>query len=63
MTPRLPSHQARVREAKRIANNAISAATLIATDDTVNRSTRTRAAYKVKAQALDQVVRVLEGKS
>lgn len=59
---KLPSHEKRVREAKRVANQAINDAAIVVSDLTVNRSTRTRNAYKIKAKALDKVALILAGK-
>lgn len=51
----------KVRRAKTIATKAINkAAQEIAQDG--SRSTRTRAAYKIKAEALDRIALVLTGK-
>lgn len=51
-----------IRRARRVATTAINQAAQIAADEEVNRSTRTRAAFKLKAEALDQVARILAGK-
>ena len=42
-------------DAKRIAQAARRKANAIAKDESVNRSTRTRQALKVKAEALDRI--------
>jgi hypothetical protein len=60
--PPPPSPEKRVRDAKRIATRAIEEAAEVAADPTANRSTRTRLSYKIKAEALDRVARVLAGK-
>lgn len=62
-TRKLPAPITRVKYARRIANQAINEAAIVASDLTINRSTRTRQAYKVKAEALDKVALVLAGKS
>lgn len=49
----------KVKNAKRVATQAINKAAVIHADEAVNRSTRTRAAYKVKAEALDEVAKIL----
>lgn len=56
------SPEARRRNALKVATQAINDAALVQADTGVNRSTRTRAAYKVKADALEQVARILAGK-
>lgn len=48
--------------AKKIAQAASRKATRIAEDPEQNRSTRQRAALKVKADALDQITLVLAGR-
>lgn len=58
----LPSDRTRVINAKKVANAAIAAADRLAKDPTSSRSTRTRAGYKTKADALDRVVEILAGK-
>lgn len=50
------------RRAKKVANDAIARAEAVAADLSQNRSTRTRTSYKVKADALDRVARILAGK-
>lgn len=57
-----PTHEVRVRNAKRVATQAIATAAEVASDMRVNRSTRTRTSYKLKAEALDRVARILAGK-
>lgn len=52
----------KVRDAKRVATQAINKAAIVAADESVNRSTRSRASYKIKADALDEVARILAGK-
>ena len=52
----------RVRKARKVANDAINEAAIIASDVAQNRSTRTRLSYKIKAEALDRVARILAGK-
>jgi hypothetical protein len=51
----------RVRKARSIATKAINIAAQ-AKAATGSRSTNSRAAYKIKADALDHVARVLSGK-
>lgn len=52
----------RVQRARRLANEAIKQAEVEAADDSRHRATRTRRAYHVKAEALDRVVAILNGK-
>jgi hypothetical protein len=56
------SDASKVQRARRVAAAAVNEGAVIATDLRVNRSTRTRSAYKVKAEALDKVLRILAGK-
>jgi len=51
-----------VRRARLVATKAINEAAKIALNQDVARSTRTRASYKHKADALDRVARILTGK-
>lgn len=55
--------EVKLRNARRVATQAINNAAVVAADESVNRSTRTRSAYKIKADALDQVARILAGKA
>ena len=52
----------KIREIGRVVKQAINEGAIVASDLKVNRSTRTRASYKVKADALDRVGRILGGK-
>lgn len=52
----------RVRKARTISTQAINKAATAAADETLTRSTRSRKAYKIKADALDRVALVLAGK-
>jgi hypothetical protein len=56
------SPENKVRRAKQAATHAINAAAVVAADSRQNRSTRTRGAYKLKADGLDLVARILSGK-
>ena len=56
------TYEQRVRKAKRVATAAINQAANEAADVTQSRSTRTRSSYKIKAEALDRVARILAGK-
>lgn len=56
-----PALITRVKEAKKVARTAQAAAASVHDDETRNRSTRTRASYKIKAAALDEVAAILEG--
>lgn len=51
--------EARVRHAKSVATRAINKAATVAADPSKARSTRTRKSYQVKADALDDVARIL----
>jgi hypothetical protein len=51
-----------VRSARQVATRAINDAAVLAADASKNRSTRSRSAYKHKADALDRVARILSGK-
>lgn len=53
------SAQDKVTAAKRVATAAHNKAVKIAKDESRNRSTRTRSAYKTKADALDKVREIL----
>lgn len=61
VTKRKPALVTRTRQAKKIARTAQITAREVAGDESRNRSTRTRASYKIKADALDLVVAILEG--
>jgi hypothetical protein len=50
------------RSARQVATKAINDAAELSADGTKNRSTRSRTAYKKKAEALDRVARILSGK-
>lgn len=52
----------RITKAKRIVGKAVKEATEARTEPGVNRSTATRAAYKIKADALDAVAEALAAK-
>lgn len=52
----------RIRRARMIATQAIRQADTEAADDSRHRATRTRRAYHVKAQALDRVMAILNGR-
>jgi hypothetical protein len=58
---RKPTSEARLRSARKIARAAIAQAELAAKDPSEHRSTRTRASYKIRSDALGHVLRVLEG--
>jgi hypothetical protein len=51
-----------VRRARTVATQAINRAASEQGDQTKQRSTRTRGAYKIKAEGLDHVARILSGK-
>ena len=53
----------RIRRARMVANEAIKQASTEAADDSRHRATRTRRAYHTKAQALDRVLEILNGKA
>lgn len=53
------SIEARVKHAKGVTTRAINRAAAVAADSGKSRSTRTRASYKIKADALDNVARIL----
>lgn len=50
----------RITKARRIIGRATKEATEARTEPGVNRSTATRAAYKIKAEALDAVAEALK---
>lgn len=52
----------RANAAKKVAAAANRKAAKVAGDESVNRSTRARAALKIKADGLDQVIAALAGK-
>ena len=52
----------KISSARRVATQAINTAALVAADAHRNRSTRTRESYKIKAEALEKVGRILSGK-
>lgn len=52
----------KVTASKRVATQAINKAAIVASDQERNRSTRTRESYKIKADALDKVARILGDK-
>jgi ornithine carbamoyltransferase len=52
----------KVKKAKQVSTQAINKAAAVAADIARNRSTRTRSSYKIKADALDRVARILSGK-
>jgi hypothetical protein len=56
-----PTPQSRVMRARKVANDAIAHAQVVAGNEALARSTRTRAIYKVKAVALDKVLGILNG--
>jgi hypothetical protein len=57
-----PTPRARVTNARRVALAAQQEAKRLLADETQNRSTRTRASYKVQAEALDRVEAILDGR-
>lgn len=57
-----PTAEQRIRKARTVSTQAVNKAAAVAADETLTRSTRTRKAYKVKADALDRVVLILAGK-
>jgi hypothetical protein len=57
---RKPTPEARLREARKIAREVISQADEAA-HALAHRSTRTRAKYKIRSDALDTVLRALNG--
>lgn len=59
---KMPSARTRVTHARRIALQAQVDATATQNGLGGSRSTRTRHAYKTKADALDRIVRILSGK-
>jgi hypothetical protein len=59
---RKPTPEARVRQARTLAREAIARAQRVAAEPSAARSTRTRASYKIRSDALEQVLRVLEGR-
>jgi hypothetical protein len=52
----------RVRKARKVALDAIAHAQVIRSNPELTRATRTRASYKWKADALDKVALILQGK-
>lgn len=62
MTTVTTTPEQRVKKARKIGLDAIKAAAVITADPTKARSTATRTSYKIKAEALDRVLRVLAGK-
>lgn len=60
--PKATTPESKVRRARSVATKAINAAAIVASDPERNRSSRTRESYKIKADALDQVGRILSGK-
>ncbi len=63
MTPATTtSPEQRVRKARKVATDAINHAAIVQANPVLARSTRSRAAFKHKAAALDQVARILSGK-
>lgn len=59
--PRMKAEE-QVAAVKRITNKARRDAAALAADESKNRSTRTRAAYKTKAVALDEIYKVVAAK-
>jgi hypothetical protein len=53
-------HDETIKVAKAAAAKATRQAAALNADESVNRSTRLRAAYKLKAEALDHVLLVLK---
>ncbi|HWF25194.1 MAG TPA: hypothetical protein VG275_07095 [Solirubrobacteraceae bacterium] len=62
MTATTQDHTERAQSAQKLARSAQRKAAKIAGDPDRNRSTRARAALKIKADALDEVAKVLAGK-
>lgn len=56
------SFEERVKKAKKVATQAINEAAKAATQPGKSRSTATRTSYKIKADALDEVARILKGR-
>jgi hypothetical protein len=52
----------RVRKARKVAADAIKHATVINLNPELARSTRSRAGYKVRSDALGKVLAILSGK-
>lgn len=61
-TRKKPSDRTRLINARRVISEAIATAARVKTDPSASRSTATRNSYKIKAEALDRVARVLAGK-
>ena len=61
-TVKAKSDVQKVRSARTVATQAIKRAAEVAVDLKKNRSSRTRESYKIKADALDRVGRILGGK-
>jgi hypothetical protein len=59
-TPSTPEQ--RVRKAKKVASDAIEHARVINANPQLQRSTRSRAAYKYRSEALARVHGILAGK-
>jgi hypothetical protein len=57
---RKPSSEVRLRQARKLAREAIARADEAARA-LEHRSTRTRASYKIRSDALERVLRVLNG--
>lgn len=56
-----PTAEARVRAARKAANDAIAHGVVINANPDLARATRSRAAYKYQAEALQRVLRILNG--
>jgi hypothetical protein len=53
----------KIKRAKTVATKAINDAAVLVSDRSRSRSTTTRAAFKLKAEALEQVALILAGKA